>query len=138
MPRVLKKYPIAENTRNRVRIFRGIQSILKEENDRMNFIRTRNVEHIFTKQRTEQNSSLADKLRAWALEFNVTKRAISSLLKLLKCSGMNYLPKDSRTLLQTPRMIHIENIAGGKYCSWDLVWYGKTEMLTRISESTCK
>lgn len=115
MPKILKNSTKAENLRNRVRIFRGIQSILRHEDKQINVIHTPNVPQILAKHHTEQRKSLFDELRSWALKFHIKRRAITGLLKILKCNGMSYLPKDSRTLLQTPRKVNIENIVGGKY-----------------------
>lgn len=123
MPKLIKNKSQVESTRNRARFFRNVQSILRKGNDQINYIRKRSVPQFFKEQpidqqfitEPEKESSLADKLRSWALEFNVTRRAITSLLKILKFSGMSCLPNDCRTLLQTPRVVHIENVAGGKY-----------------------
>ncbi|KAH9359677.1 hypothetical protein HPB48_014764 [Haemaphysalis longicornis] len=50
-------------------------------------------------------SDLAAGLRAWALRENITKAALTSLLKVLKScpSDASCLPSDARTLLWTPR-----------------------------------
>lgn len=121
MPKIRKNSSKTEQTRNRVRIFRGVQSILRNE---------RNVNNLNANQDTfddlpstvnfvkyDRQKSLPDLLRTWALEYHLTQRAVSSLLKILKSFGMHFLPKDCRTLMRTPQMIQIENTAGGQ------LWY---------------
>lgn len=39
------------------------------------------------------------------------------LLKILISIGITWLPSDSRALLKTPRIIHLDDCAGGK------IWY---------------
>lgn len=118
MPKINKNNTKREKTRNRVRIFRSAQAILREErNVTLNY--ESNVEHnvlgLSQHIRRESRKSLADQLRSWAIEYHVQRRALSKLLKILISAGMYFLPKDSRTLLATPRSINIEDRAGGKY-----------------------
>lgn len=56
-------------------------------------------------------------LRVWAVKYNISHMALTSLLKLLREEGHVELPKDSRTLLQTPKKVNVSNIGQGKY------WY---------------
>lgn len=56
-------------------------------------------------------------LTNWALIHKIKHCALNDLLKLLNCHGMKHLPKDSRTLLLTPRTVEIQEIGEGKY------WY---------------
>lgn len=72
--------------------------------------------HVNFNKHTNQKS-LIDQLRTWVLEYHLTHRAVSSLLKILNSCGMSYLPKDCRTLLSTPEKITIETKAGGQ------IWY---------------
>lgn len=66
-------------------------------------------------------------LREWALKFLITHRAINELLEGLSIIGIPDLPKDSRTLLQTPRRVEIIKIGDGEY------WHnGLTEVLTGV------
>lgn len=57
------------------------------------------------------------KLRKWAVENNITLMAVTSLLKLLHEEGHMHLPKDARTLLQTPKSVKLTKIGKGEY------WY---------------
>lgn len=70
--------------------------------------------------------TLRDKLASWANENRISTRAINSLLSILNSSGMNSLPKDYRTLLQTPVNVEIKNIAGGEY------WFNGLEKSLRV------
>lgn len=133
MPKINKNKNKTELNRNRVRIFRGIQNILQQDRNIHTVIENQNATNVngtaaftghisnpnlnhlpnFTHRDTQ--SSLSDQLRSWALEFHLTRRAVSKLLKILISCGMRFLPKDSRTLLSTPKSINIENRAGGQY-----------------------
>lgn len=65
-------------------------------------------------------------LREWALKYNIRAYCMNDLLKLLRKIGVPFLPKDTRSFLQTPKSIEIEEIANGKF------WYtGVTKQLTR-------
>lgn len=106
-----------QNVRNRVRIFRGVEAILKEENSLFNSIHVPTIRQRLLGQFKGEQRSLADQLRTWSLDYHIKRRAVTSLLKILKFNGMGFLPQDSRTLLSTPRNICIENRSNGKY------WY---------------
>lgn len=67
------------------------------------------------------------KLRLWAVKHNITRIAMSELLKILISIGLTYLPHDPRTLLETPQNIQLHDRANGK------VWYcGIENNLRRI------
>lgn len=66
----------------------------------------------------ERMLDLEDQLRVWAIDNKITHQAIGELLTVLKSNGHENLPKDSRTLLHTPRSIHIEKMGSGSF------WYG--------------
>lgn len=125
MPKILKNTKKAMQTRERVRLFRGVQSI-------MNYNTTSNLLNVTKlKQKLIVNeekspherisssnnrfSNLLSDLRTWAIEKNIQKRAITALLKILRSAGITCLPMDSRKLLETPRNVIIVNRAGGKY-----------------------
>lgn len=59
--------------------------------------------------------SVREKVRLWALKHQITHIAIDDVLQIFIESGIPDIPKDSRTLLQTPRKVNIVNIAGGQY-----------------------
>ena len=57
---------------------------------------------------------LSHKLANWVTEFKITHKATSGLLEILQNYFPN-LPKDPRTLLNTPRSYNVKHIAGGSY-----------------------
>lgn len=114
------KNKMREQTRNRVRFFRGIQSILKHDNiSIVNAVQLRkkiDKSNLSTSNEKEiEPPSLSDELKSWALKFHTKRRALTALLKLLRSFGVQSLPKDSRCLLKTPRVIEIEVRSGGQY-----------------------
>lgn len=58
------------------------------------------------------------KLRKWAVTNNIRLYALSELLAILKESGHPSLPKDARTLLETPKTVNVIKMGSGEY------WYG--------------
>lgn len=67
-----------------------------------------------------------DVLRMWILKHNLTRRSVNDLLKILKEFGLNWLSRDSRTLLRTPRSTNVIAAAGGQY------WYNGIESNIQI------
>lgn len=132
MPKISKNTKTNMQTRERVRIHRTMQSILREEKNSMsNFIYTKKLKKSLSNeannhfietnvQKTDNvtsENSFIDELRSWVIQFHITRRSVSKLLNLLRKFGWKYLPKDSRTLMITPRSVEIEEKAGGK------MWY---------------
>lgn len=124
MPKILKSTKKSIQTRNRVRMFRGIESIMRHDSASLlnvNVVKKKlkNSEASQTHERftlsNNRLSNLTSELRTWAIEKNINKRAVTALLKILRSAGINSVPKDSRTLLETPRKVEIINLAGGKY-----------------------
>lgn len=102
--------------RQRQFIFRQVNSILKKE-------QCENLDKISADESDnscdfEQRKTLPEQLKQWAIEYGITRRALSALLKILISAGLWYLPSDSRTLLKTPRTVPIIDMCGGKY------WHG--------------
>lgn len=65
--------------------------------------------------------SLEEKLRVWSHKHNITRMAMNDLLNILIFFGFTMLPKDSRTLMLTPRNIEIKDVANGR------LWYNGVE-----------
>lgn len=56
------------------------------------------------------------KLANWASHFNINQNAINALLEIQRCEpGYFQLPKDSRTLLKTPRTTIVRTVEPGQY-----------------------
>ena len=75
----------------------------------------------------EEHCYLTEKLSKWAVENNCTQ---SSINQLLRESG-NILPKDSRTLLQTPQVIITEDKCNGTY-----KYFGMKEQLIHFHKES--
>lgn len=107
--------------RNRMQFHRRWRSILNRENRSVNVERrpNENIHQENLNQECHENKNMAsnERLRRWALKYNISKRAVSELLTILISLGMNWLPKDSRTLLSTPRQVEMCNLTNGK------LWY---------------
>jgi len=58
--------------------------------------------------------TIKEKLQQWVLEYNVSKNTVNSLLGILRTEGLD-LPKDVRTLMNTPRTHNIIHIQPGTY-----------------------
>lgn len=116
------KEKILEQTRMRVRIHRGMKAILNKESkvsESNSFVNPefKPGSSIITNGilNTQWRSDFVKDIRKWALDFNITKRAVTSLLKTLHSKGMHFFPTDSRALLKTPRSIETLSVAGGNY-----------------------
>ena len=62
----------------------------------------------------ESEFDINTSLRDWATSFNISLAAVTALLHILWLAGLS-VPKDSRTLLQTPKSAEIKQIPGGNY-----------------------
>lgn len=130
MVRVNKNKLLRPN--NRMRRFRAISNSLKNQELEINsrLHSSRNVHNIHQNAAEDSQPSTEIKLRLWAVKHNITRIAMNELLKLLISIGLNYLPSDARTLLETPQSIQLESQANGK------VWYcGLKNNLCRIFNS---
>lgn len=112
------KIKAREQTKNRVRLYRGIQALMKQ--DTISLINVTQFKKQIFKSTSQSNEKvdppkLSDELRSWSIDFFIKRRALTALLKILRSFGMQSLPADSRCLLKTPRLIEIEDRAGGKY-----------------------
>lgn len=66
--------------------------------------------------RTDKETNLKSELSAWATECNVPQLTLNKLLKLLrKYPSLEFLPRDSRTILGTPKQTIIKNVKPGQY-----------------------
>lgn len=113
----IKKNPLKNiQNRDRVNFHRRWRSILKNENCSVDN-RSNMDQSVNSGNQSNEKTASTERLRRWALKYNISKRAVSDLLKILIFLGMNWLPKDSRTLLSTPRNIEMKNLTNGK------LWY---------------
>lgn len=141
MPKILKQTKKAIQSRQRSRLYRGIRSIMMSDAvPQVTF--TKKLKQTFSEEITSNErpsltyqTSLSNKLRNWAIEKNINKRALTALLKILRSCGFA-LPKDSRTLLETPRKVEIVNLAGGKYWHNGLE-HCLTQVFSKLSSNLC-
>lgn len=117
MGRIKKKSVRAKKSCNRVRFHRDVNKILQSPSTS----NQNKYENISSEEEKNKKSHpdicFQEKLRRWSLKYNISKRAINELLIILISFGMHWLPKDSRTLLSTPRSIDMINLSNGK------IWY---------------
>lgn len=105
------KNPIPTNIR--VKNFRERQKKKKEQHAALQRI----LHHEAENNSSEHNAEpFHTKLNDWAIGYNVSKRSLDALLKLLISIGVK-LPKNHRTLQKTPTYIKMSRIAGGQ------LWY---------------
>lgn len=143
MPKVLKQTKKAIQSRERARLFRGIKSIMTHDGvSQLNVGKLKQT--LVVNERIASSSSCSNKqlfnlsshLRTWAIEKNINKRALTALLKILRSAGFTSLPKDSRTLLETPRKVEIVDLAGGKYWHNGLK-HCLTQVFSKLSSNLC-
>lgn len=116
MVKVLKNTKKAEKNRNRARLFRGVQSIMRK--DAASLSKPRDIatgKQVEVDLHPNVTQQLSDSLRTWANTNTITMRALTALLKILNSFGIKSLPKDCRALMKTPRFVEIVNMANGKY-----------------------
>lgn len=74
------------------------------------------------------NSDSKSFLRNWAIKNNITHTSLSELLTWLSAKpDLSGIPKDARTLLNTPRTTDVQNMGSGQF-----YYFGLTKKLTTI------
>lgn len=63
----------------------------------------------------DNDNKFKNDLNTWALSYNINHNACNALLKVLRQYTSCNFPKDVRTLLQTPRQVHVIDACGGQY-----------------------
>lgn len=89
------------------------------------------MEASFTTGDAEQ-SGLKDELRHWTLNYGLTHCAVDNLLGILRNHGHEFLPKTTRTLLQTPSTA----VKTRKVSNMDYYYIGITKQVEKLIEST--
>lgn len=80
---------------------------------------------------SETTVDFKDMISDWAIKHRITKTAINDLLSILIVAGFTFLPKDSRTLMKTPKVIEIIKLSKGN------LWYnGLAQSLSNVFETT--
>lgn len=116
---VRNKYKVMEQAKIRMRRKRRISANLTKYAKSIE----NQLENKFVRKKMPfgDNKSLEEKLRLWSHKHNITKMALNDLLQVLISFGLTMLPKDSRTLMLTPRNLEINDVANGK------LWYQGVE-----------
>ena len=73
-----------------------------------------NDSYVTDEESENDNEANVPELAGWAANNECTRSGLNDLLDILRKQG-HRLPRDSRTLLQTPRSIHTIKKCGGDY-----------------------
>lgn len=107
----------------RTRFYRDVKKTLHERRERVNRTLHGQINLNSTNSTTNesgmsaQQQSFNEELIQWINKYRIAKRAVNGLLHILNSVGITDLPKDYRTLLDTPINVQIADVAGGK------MWY---------------
>lgn len=124
MGKSLKNTKKAIQARKRVKLHREFKrQMQKEEQQIQNFLVNAN-NSIASSENMSQNAnksfenfSVEEKLKQWIIKFRIKRIAVTDLLKILRSTGLEFLPEDSKTFMQTPRNVEIISSCNGK------LWY---------------
>lgn len=111
------------SVQQRVKMFRKRAKMRTEQDKRINeILQQQYYQNLNTSDGCEESTvddkaKLRNELRDWANSYHISKRAINSLLLIFHSNGIGNLPKNYRTLQETPLKIDLIDIAGGK------MWY---------------
>lgn len=101
------------------------------------------VEEIQEFVQNDNTVAFAERIKDWALKNSIKHTALNGLLKILKANGFPWFPKDSRSLLKTPRKIEISPIPfiynknlASKTTTTGKYWYNGFEKSIRNSLSS--
>ncbi len=78
----------------------------------------------------EDEVTFREKLASWATKSGCGRSQIDDLLGILKDEGLD-VPRDSRTLLKTPRQIQTQDNCGGQY-----IYFGIKHSVVKIMART--
>lgn len=107
----------------RNRFYRDVKKQLHERREKVNRILNGQINLNSTNstlnesELSTQQQSFKVGLVQWINEHRIAKRAVNDLLHILNSAGISDLPKDYRTLLNTPINVQITDVAGGR------MWY---------------
>lgn len=87
-------------------------------NAKINSTENSKTDNICDESNIDQNEIVfKKKLKNWAVVNHISAKAISELLQILIFAGFHFLPKDSRTLMGTPKQLAIKALSYGH------MWY---------------
>lgn len=70
--------------------------------------------HVHDESTIDGEQMFVHQLRNWSINNRITAMAMTELLGILRSVGFTYLPKDSRTIMGTPKNIKIDDLTNGK------------------------
>ncbi|KAL6421399.1 hypothetical protein ACFW04_011792 [Cataglyphis niger] len=76
--------------------------------------------NLLYKNRDKQKSTLHEQLHIWTTKYNITQKSLIALLCILREEGLNDLPSDARTLLETSKNTIIQECGDGHYFYYGL------------------
>lgn len=113
MDKVLNRSKQCKKIKKRVQRYREIKRVINREKEEIRRLeeleKNKKLEQALSEQskpnQISENKIISseEKLRHWALQYNVTRRTVDELLKILKGIGVNWLSTNSRRLCKTPR-----------------------------------
>lgn len=104
-----------QKKRIRLNYERCVEEERKKFKSRFAIEQTENVNN--SQHSTDERFDLKQELKTWAINHTITHTGINDLLKILILAGFTFLPKDSRTLMETPKYVDIKPMGTGKF------WY---------------
>lgn len=118
----------------RIRRFRRIRKVLSHQEKNFRRISMNQNEYDNENQPDPKSDEeiFKENLHNWAFNYNITRRALNDLLKMLNKFGVKFLPLDSRTVLKTPKNIQVLDVANGK------MWYNGLEDCFRSTFATLR
>jgi len=110
--------PVIESLSSKISVIHSEQTLDSEYNRQLvNFRPTETS----TDKNVTVNQSLQEKLVSWTLENNITHKALSDLLNIIKPHVIeDNLPRDARTLIQTLRTTNVKKVFPGEYYHFGL------------------
>lgn len=133
-------------TRNRVRKYRQKKKLINDYEEAVREEKKRERKRIQNDLSTEVNNSgasnnsngnertfdLQSGLQNWAIKHRITHMELKDLLSLLNTVGLSsefgkLLPKDSRSVMKTPKLVEIKKLSSG-----DLWYHGVQNCLQNI------
>lgn len=106
-----KKLKLIHENKVRARIFALKQKTNDEENPKFE------SESELDRPNIDDDLKFVDNLRYWVINNRISAKAMNELLATLRSSGFHFLPKDSRTIMQTPTKLGIKDLTNGR------LWY---------------
>ncbi|XP_029680869.1 uncharacterized protein LOC115246291, partial [Formica exsecta] len=63
----------------------------------------------------QYSATIRQDLTNWAVQFQISHTAVTALLSILRNHGFDNLPKNSKTMLETPKYTNVRRVTPGEY-----------------------